>query len=148
MNITSPFIGLDPAGPGFQTGLRGYRRLCPDDADMVDVIHTDARHPDSDIQIPYFGTILPLGTINFYANYGFGTRRDTFGNHALSHELFTWSIANPGKLVTTLKLRENGTITILYPIGVKVNACMETIDITIGAEMGYFANTGSERTGN
>lgn len=114
---------------------------------MVDVIHTNARHRDGDVLIPYFGTILSLGTIDFYPNYGFGSRR-SLGNHALAHELFTWSIKNPGKLETAQKLNKDGSITKLVPAGVKVNACMKTVQKTRAAEMGYFADQRCKQYGN
>ncbi|KAH9423432.1 hypothetical protein DERP_003711 [Dermatophagoides pteronyssinus] len=55
--------GLDPAGPGFQNENHD-KRLNNMDALMVDVIHTDGQ------DIPYFGTLVPLGKIDFYPNYG------------------------------------------------------------------------------
>lgn len=55
--------GLDPAGPGFQNENHD-KRLNNMDAWMVDVIHTDGQ------DIPYFGTLVPLGKIDFYPNYG------------------------------------------------------------------------------
>ena len=57
--------GLDPAGVGFQTAENAEHRLGPGDARLlVDVIHTDGQ------DVPYFGTLLPMGTLDFYPNYG------------------------------------------------------------------------------
>lgn len=57
--------GLDPAGVGFQTEENEQHRLSKSDARLlVDVIHTDGQ------DVPYFGTLVPMGTIDFYPNYG------------------------------------------------------------------------------
>lgn len=114
---------------------------------MVDVIHTDARHCSGGVLLPYFGTILPLGSIDFYYNYGFGTTSDSLRNRALAHELFIWSITNPGKLQTCQELVEDGLIT-PYPVGIEVNASLETRYRKGKAEMGYFADTVSHQSGN
>jgi hypothetical protein len=55
--------GLDPAGVGFQVENED-KRLNFSDAKLVDVIHSDGKN------VPYFGTLLPLGSIDFYPNYG------------------------------------------------------------------------------
>lgn len=52
----------DPAGPLFEReGVTKEFRLCKEDAEFVDVIHTDIGH---------FGFINPLGHVDFYANDG------------------------------------------------------------------------------
>lgn len=55
--------GLDPAGPGFQDD-NVDKRLNRLDAKLVDVMHTDG------MAVPYFGTLVPLGLLDFYPNYG------------------------------------------------------------------------------
>ncbi|XP_012676384.1 endothelial lipase [Clupea harengus] len=76
--------GLDPAGPMFE-GVDSHRRLSPDDADFVDVLHTYTREalgvsigiqqPIGDIDIyPNGGDIQPgcaLGDVVAYAGGGF-----------------------------------------------------------------------------
>lgn len=115
---------------------------------MVDVIHTDARRLESDIRLPYYGTIIPLGTIDFYPNYGFGTKRDAYGNHILAYELFTWSINNQGKFKTRHELETKGAI-VIFPFRVKVKACKAFKKPSgLEAEMGYFANKVSAQVGN
>ncbi|KAM6907594.1 lipase member H-like [Xenentodon cancila] len=64
--------GLDPAGPQF-TGKDKSRRLDPEDAQFVDVLHTD---------IDALGFREPVGDIDFYANGGTdqpGCPRTIFG---------------------------------------------------------------------
>jgi len=61
--IFNRITGLDPAGPNFQTE-NIEKRLSKTDATFVDVIHTDGSG------IKYLGTILPLGTVDFYPNFG------------------------------------------------------------------------------
>lgn len=55
--------GLDPAGVGFQD-TNVDKRLNRLDATLVDVIHTDG------MDVPYFGTLVPMGLVDFYPNYG------------------------------------------------------------------------------
>ncbi|KAG5281197.1 hypothetical protein AALO_G00068470 [Alosa alosa] len=76
--------GLDPAGPMFE-GAESHRRLSPDDADFVDVLHTYTREalgvsigiqqPIGDIDIyPNGGDVQPgcaLGDVVAYAGGGF-----------------------------------------------------------------------------
>ena len=74
--------GLDPAGPLFCNdvpypfdllNVTSASRLGPNDADYVDVIHTDG-HARYLGYIPQYGTMDRLGTIDFYpgtnGNYG------------------------------------------------------------------------------
>lgn len=58
-------IGLDPAGPMFE-GVEENRRLSPDDADFVDVLHTYNREALG-ISI---GIQQPIGDIDIYPNGG------------------------------------------------------------------------------
>lgn len=59
------FSGLDPAGPMFE-GVESRRRLSPDDADFVDVLHTYTREALG-VSI---GIQQPIGDIDIYPNGG------------------------------------------------------------------------------
>lgn len=117
--------GLDPAGPGFQTA-NFDKRLSRHDAELVDIIHTDGQ------DIPYYGTLVPLGDIDFYPNFGWNQpsddgkinakpkiQRDRYDNkvpmpskygafisesHGRAIDFFIWSIQNPGRFRTHQQL--------------------------------------------
>lgn len=79
---------------------------------MVDVIHTDGYDSAFDPEdwfapVNHYGTLIPLGKIDFYPNYGYsqpGTIFSIAGSHHRAIELFLWSISNPGKLTTNTVL--------------------------------------------
>lgn len=120
--------GLDPAGVGFQDENLD-KRLNAFDAPLVDVIHTDGQ------DVPYFGTLVPLGKIDFYPNYGWNqpTIDRSFNHkpdievdsnnrkvaqpsplggaisdsHGRAVEYFLWSIAHKGAFRTQLQLESD-----------------------------------------
>jgi len=99
-------IGMDPAGPGYQTdkfpnvdALIDYdveKRLDPSDADQVIAIHTDTDK---------WGYKPRIGTVDFYVNAGEdqpGCNNYTFAcDHGRSHEYVTEGISNAGKFMAT-----------------------------------------------
>lgn len=154
--------GLDPAGPLFEL-KNSEKRLNRNDAPFVDVIHTDGYRPNPklslrilsttprlpitvlDLKVPgvnHFGTTIPIGTVDFYPNGG----RDQPGTnilnlvrgHELAHQLFIWSIDNPGKL-TTSYVYENA------PTYDKVDTKIKKVQ---EVEMGYHADKYPHAKGN
>ncbi|KAI2809848.1 hypothetical protein RDWZM_002999 [Blomia tropicalis] len=117
--------GLDPAGVGFQEDNID-KRLNSLDAQLVDVIHTDGQ------DVPYFGTLVPLGVVDFYPNYGWNqptndgqrsmkpdldtddkhhkiVRPSPYGgniseSHSRAVDYFIWSISNRHSFRTHLRL--------------------------------------------
>jgi len=115
--------GLDPAGPifcepfhdafsphhdfgppeGSQNCIDSKYRLSDKDADIVDIIHTDGQqYMDGQ---PQFGTMKPLGTVDFYAGktplFGFEQPGCEGGDmfyggcsHTKSYQYFTRSVIN------------------------------------------------------
>lgn len=100
------------AGPCFEK-VNQENRLCKTDAKIVDVIHTDGYSSYFDpadwfAPVNHYGTLLPLGTVDFYPNGGYyqpGIGHFTIaGSHHRSIELYCWSIKNPGKFKTNTVL--------------------------------------------
>lgn len=151
--------GLDPAGPGFQDENHD-KRLNNNDAIMVDVIHTDG------LEIPYFGTLVPLGKIDFYPNYGWDQpstderpdakpmmARNPLNNnkmikssnqygynvsesHSRAIEFYIWSIRNPGRFRTHYHLERAPDVE----KGVHRIRSIQP-DIGVEVEMGYHMDT-------
>ncbi|XP_070562322.1 phospholipase A1-like [Ptychodera flava] len=98
----SRITGLDPAGPDFEEpdGARD-KMLRKSDADFVDVIHTNGFYDGIGakfIPVNHLGTLIPLGTVDFYPNYGY----DQLGiDHARVLDYYSFSIKNPGVLTTS-----------------------------------------------
>lgn len=120
--------GLDPAGPSFETAYLN-NRLTKKDAKFVDAIHTDGlwgafttkpgkvRNTDFYNPVGHYGTLLSSGHLDFYPNWGYqqpfwwdllgpSFYFNPFGilSHQRSHELFTWSVSNPDKFVTSVRI--------------------------------------------
>ncbi|OTF75416.1 Pancreatic triacylglycerol lipase-like protein [Euroglyphus maynei] len=100
--------GLDPAGPCFEKVVNS-QTLRATDARFVDVIHTDGYDSKLDpsewfFPVNHYGSLVPIGTLDFYPNYGYhqpGAGTFTVaGSHLRSLELFEWSITNPHKFLT------------------------------------------------
>ncbi|CAL8139644.1 unnamed protein product [Orchesella dallaii] len=109
--------GLDPAGPNFETELTPSR-LTAADAKFVDVIHTDGYSRPWTLQsitapTNHYGTLVPMGTVDFYPNWGHsqpGCENFSFiGSHNRAFELFTWTVFRPGKFKTNMKLKDSPT---------------------------------------
>jgi len=109
--------GLDPAGPNFETELTPSR-LTANDAKFVDVIHTDGYSKPWTLQsmtapTNHYGTLIPMGTVDFYPNWGHsqpGCETFSFiGSHNRAFSLFTQTIFRPGKFKTSSKLKEKPT---------------------------------------
>lgn len=84
-NKISKIIGLDPALPLFSFEERDSR-LSDGDADMVEIIHTNAG---------FFGFEAPIGTVSFYPNGGAiqpGCKMNMACSHSRAHELYAESI--------------------------------------------------------
>jgi hypothetical protein len=116
-------------------------RLCKTDAKIVDVIHTDGYDTYFDpadwfAPVNHYGTLIPLGTIDFYPNFGFrqpGISHFTIaGSHHRSIELFIWSIANSGRFITN---------SILDGIPAFESPIEKTKYVSERVEMGFGFNT-------
>ncbi|XP_070571975.1 phospholipase A1 1-like [Ptychodera flava] len=126
----SRITGLDPAGPEFEERHTG-KLLKSSDATLVDVIHTCGFSDGLSIPINHYGTLKPLGTVDFYPNYGYSQDgRDTFagGSHCRVLDYFVHSIRHPGKFTTNVAL--DGTPRYNVPV-------FKTKKGRSEAEMGY-----------
>ncbi|XP_070562333.1 uncharacterized protein [Ptychodera flava] len=101
--VFSRITALDPAGPDFEDGARD-KMLRKSDADFVDVIHTNGFYDGIGaklIPVNHLGTLIPLGTVDFYPNYGY----DQVGfDHFRAMDYYNFSIKNPGVLTTNMIL--------------------------------------------
>jgi len=153
--------GLSPAGPGFQN-RDAIGRLSKDDAELVDVIHTDTHG----IHV-YKGMELHTGDVDFYPNGGYnqpgckyGRKRDqssvsTYGlfdglsgwgewsfgcSHNRAPRLFIASIRYPNCFVTKKRCTDHTKIP---------ESCNEDCTTDTCPEMGYNADKGMpHRIGN
>ena len=142
--------GLDPAGVGFQVENHD-KRLTKTDAKLVDVIHSDGK------SVPYFGTLVPLGSLDFYPNYGWSqptydspdekpymvhTKSQPKGpvspygsgftiSHSRALDYFIWSIENKNKFRTKLVLEGSPDVE---------TAVHRVKCVDVETEMGYFAD--------
>lgn len=135
------YSGLDPAGVCLET-TNTYRRLSKGDAKYVDVIHTDGFRSSS--PYPFFGTLVPLGDIDFYPNWGQQEQPGCSGygvgcSHSRAYVYFIWSISNPGRFETH---RQTGA-----PTYNRINK-VHWYNNAQPAEMGYYSdNTEYTRSG-
>jgi hypothetical protein len=123
------------------------KHLRKTDAAFVDVIHTDGYDSWLDPKdwfapVNHYGTLIPLGTVDFYPNYGYcqpgAGEFKIAGSHLRSIDLFTWSISNVGKFRTYDLL--DGTPEFEKPV-------KKTKRDPICAEMGYYADCGNRPNG-
>jgi len=134
---------LDPAGPWFD-GQEIDARLSKDDADFVDVIHTDGWGV-----VAYYGMLTPVGDIDFYPNGGYyqpgcitstlinstgNTEYDIFDiacSHGRSPKLFLNTLVQPNCFTTQHKCSDS-------------NYCKKTNELCCTGsncpEMGYNAD--------
>lgn len=154
--IFDRITGLDPAGVDFQTENHD-KRLTKTDAKFVDVIHTDGKAKKASL---YCGTLIPLGTIDFYPNFGWsqptkGTpkakslpKNDGISglgadgvSHKRAHEYFIWSISNRHKFKTNLVLDESPRVDkIFHGAYPNVTSVHKVKWVATTAEMGYYAD--------
>ena len=132
---------LDPAGPLFERQNED-KRLHKEDATSVEVIHTDGYSRwRSDWLYNHFGTLIPLGTIDFYPNWGCEQPGievlDISGSHTRAVDLFTWSIKNPKKFITNEVLDHAPE----YEKPVKKTCIVKYTE----AQMGYFADKHAQK---
>ncbi|XP_070578692.1 phospholipase A1-like [Ptychodera flava] len=147
--------GLDPAGPYIENDNQ-YISLRKTDATFVDVIHTDGYHntllPDL---LGHFGTLIPLGDIDFYPNYGFDQPMSPGGRfskrwpveslgHSRAIELFIWSISHPEAFKTNLQLDDipayNKPVTNSSTMYCKSLFWPFNLLLPNQAQMGYYAD--------
>ena len=152
--------GLDPAGVGFQD-QNIDKRLNRLDASLVDVIHTDGQ------DVPYFGTLVPLGLIDFYPNYGWNqptkdrqrnvkpdlevdaqhhkvAQPSTYGgyisdSHGRAIDFFSFSVRNNRAFRTNLRLDgEPDVESAIHRIVATGNGAVTAMEVMV--EMGYYCD--------
>ena len=117
--ILDRISGLDPAGPGFQTSTHAEHRLTKTDAKFVDVIHTDGWGYDY-----YFGSYLPMGSIDFYPSHhksvghslrisGLRPKRGLTIPHSRAIDLFIWSCNHKNSFKTNRVLLDRPAVECL-----------------------------------
>eukprot|EP00092_Neocalanus_flemingeri_P014018 GFUD01015123.1.p1 GENE.GFUD01015123.1~~GFUD01015123.1.p1 ORF type:complete len:473 (-),score=104.59 GFUD01015123.1:73-1491(-) len=106
--------GLDPAGPMFAVDvpypfnwldISPRARLNKDDADFVDVIHTDGKARMFWSIVPQYGSMTQMGHVDFFPGAGldFGWNQPgcwrvediSSCSHSRSHQLYLFSVSNP-----------------------------------------------------
>lgn len=101
------WLGLDPAGPGYERWgdtrsncdwvLEDKDRLTPDDAEFVDILHTDVSLEGVK---PGWGQICPSGIVDYYPNFP-DIRQpgcvfpDYICSHSIAYHYFGESVTNP-----------------------------------------------------
>jgi len=126
---------LDPAGPLFTSPILApvEWRLSKEKANFVQVIHTDGFHK---ALLP-LGTLLPMGHVDFYPNYG-GNQQGTLHadvahSHSMAYEFYIKSVESKSIFKATCVLKEtpsNGPCKVVK----KANAA---------AQMGFWCETSS-----
>ncbi|XP_070571895.1 pancreatic lipase-related protein 2-like [Ptychodera flava] len=136
--VFSRITGLDPAGPDFEEpdGARD-KMLSKSDAEFVDVIHTngyDEGFWPNFYPVNHFGTLIPLGDVDFYPNYG--TEQPGCsgigGSHSRVLDYYNYTIKHPGVLTTNQVL--DGTPGYEKPV--------KKTKRGRPAEMGYYCKRG------
>lgn len=82
-------------------------------------------------KVRHFGSLTPIGTYDFYPNYGYHQPTKSYipgYSHTVAKDYFIWSILNPGKLMATHVLAEK-------PVMGKT--VRKTVQIDKLVEMGY-----------
>ncbi len=134
LHAWSLLSGLDPAGLCFEDKNLD-KRLSPINGTLVDVIHTDGYAWSWQT---YYGTLLPLGDLDFYPNGGNRYQPGCYlwsagCSHNKAIDYYTWSISNPGRFETKQMI----TSAITY------DSTGSTYSEITGqpAEMGFYADS-------
>jgi len=149
---------LDPAGPWFD-GQEIDARLSKDDADLVDVIHTDGWG----VTGIYYGMLTPVGDIDFYPNGGYkqpgcitytsdnstgdNESVDTYAwncSHGRGPKFFLNSILQPNCFTTQHKCSDHKYCQKTKEVGCSGSSCPEmgyNADRVSGANGLYYLET-------